>query len=95
MSVHNLHSNKITSFWAFLIGLLTAFGLMFFVWLILYKEWFVDKSESGCGCGYTTTSVNSDSANRYCHAKKYSKCNARRHRHSFHRTTHHSHRFKF
>ncbi|KAL5238679.1 hypothetical protein ACI65C_006089 [Semiaphis heraclei] len=37
MTFQNLYDFKMTSIWAFLIGMLTAFGFMFIFWIILYK----------------------------------------------------------
>eukprot|EP00102_Acyrthosiphon_pisum_P018534 XP_016655744.1 PREDICTED: uncharacterized protein LOC107882210 [Acyrthosiphon pisum] len=44
MTLQNLYDFKITSIWAFLIGMLTAFGFMFIFWIIL-KGFSKDTSE--------------------------------------------------
>lgn len=82
MTLQNLYDFKMTSIWAFLIGMLTAFGFMFIFWIILKgfsKDTFEDKAlkpqndkpATICSC-----------INRYCCKKKLPNkvCPAERHK---------------
>jgi len=79
MTLQNLYDFKMTSIWAFLIGMLTAFGFMFIFWIILKgisKDTAediqpLDKPATICSC-----------INRYCCKEKpiNKLCPAERHK---------------
>lgn len=58
MTLQNLYDFKITSMWAFLIGMLAAFGFIFIFWIIIYKGMSTNyedklkpqKSAKKCSC---------------------------------------------
>lgn len=83
-------NDKMTLFWAFLIGLLTAFGLMFTVWIIVHKTKYANIHEYACGRGRNKRiSAAPTSENRHVRIKKYTKCKSERHKHYYcnlHRT---------
>lgn len=81
MTLQNLYDFKMTSIWAFLIGMLAAFGFMFIFWIIIYKGMSTEtiddnkqkpkKPATICSC-----------LNRYCCKGKSQekKCPAQRHK---------------
>jgi len=87
MTLQNLYDFKMTSIWAFLIGMLTAFGFLFIFWIIL-RGWSNDKSEDkklqpqndkpttmcsciGRYCCKNKISIPIKVPNKVCHAERH------------------------
>ncbi|XP_025198329.1 DNA repair protein RAD50-like [Melanaphis sacchari] len=82
MTLQNLYDFKMTSIWAFLIGMLTAFGFMFIFWFIIYKGISIDTIDDNKLKTQKPTTICS-CLNRYCCKDKpqeLKKCPAIRHK---------------
>lgn len=84
MSIDNFNNNKSIAIWAFLIGLMMAFILMFICWFVITKFELLNTVQNACGCGNNKISTKVSNNHHMNKCGKFNRnnirCTAHRHK---------------